>query len=322
MPLYSRARAIAMPQKPGIQGMLEQVEAAARTCYRSEGFTKYDENGNSITASEFVARIVKQYRHESVAEHGAVYLAIHVNDDATEEVVNFYEDNPYSRVTSTGGTPFTRWYFITTNYRVLIENKREDDLQYWTEPTENHIRRYTVRLFTDRGVSAESNRHRANSPTERSTRFVNYGHDGAITVCAPEEISDREIITNTQEWGGVENAFRYMCTAISNNKDDMFGLIDTWIFANSAAEWAYLRLLKLGWKPQQARRVLPMDVETELVVSAYPDEWAKYFGWRFHGFTGPPHPDIKYLTGCIIDQFIEQGWHDPVIQAQEKYSKN
>ena len=74
MPIYTRARAIAMPQKPGISGMYEQIEAAARTCYRSEGFTKYDEQGNSITASEFVPRIVKTYKHESVAEHGTVYL--------------------------------------------------------------------------------------------------------------------------------------------------------------------------------------------------------------------------------------------------------
>ena len=74
MPIYTRARAIAMPQKPGIAGMYEQVEAAARTCYRSEGFTKYDEQGNSITAGEFVPRIMKAYKHESVGEHGTVTL--------------------------------------------------------------------------------------------------------------------------------------------------------------------------------------------------------------------------------------------------------
>lgn len=324
MPIYHRASAVAMPQKPGIQGMLEKIEAAARTCYRSEGYTKYDENGNSITAAEFVPKIVKSFKHESVAEHGTVYL-IDRQEKNTRPAGHWwaqkYFTNPYSRVNRVVAEVY-EYFYITTNYRVLVENGWEDDLKYWCEPTQFHIPRYTVRLFTDRGVSAESNRHRANSPTERSTRFVNYGHDNAITICVPDELEEREVVTAVEEWGGTENSFRNMCYHIANtdlDEDITMDAIETWLFANMACEWSYLRLLKLGWKPQQARRVLPMDVETELVVTAYPDDWAKYFGWRFHGFTGPPHPDIKVLTAQIIDQFLEQGWTEPVAQAEDLY---
>ena len=312
-----------MPQKPGVSGMYEQIEAAARTCYRSEGFTKYDEQGNSITASEFVPRIVKTYKHESVGEHGTVYLVgraekgVHPVGDWW---VQKYFHNPYSRVVRKEAEVY-EYFYITTNYRVLVENGWEADLKYWSEPTEFHVRRYTVRLFTDRGVSAESNRHRANSPTERSTRFVNYGHDGAITVCVPDEYSEKEINRAVQEWGNVDLAFRNMCSSIGTGHDDMFEVIDTWLFANMACEWAYLRLLKLGQKPQQARRVLPMDVETELVVTAFPDDWAKYFGWRFYGFTGTPHPDIRVLAGHIMDEFLAQGWTEPLNLAQKFYLK-
>lgn len=324
MPLYHRASAVAMPQKPGIQGMLEKIEAAARTCYRSEGYTKFDENGNSITAAEFVPKIVKTFKHESVAEHGTVYLLGRTEKHVRpvgDWWVSKYFHNKYSRVNRIEAEVY-EYFYITTNYRVLVENGWEDDLQYWCEPTEFHTPRYTVRLFTDRGVSAESNRHRANSPTERSTRYVNYGHDNAITICVPEEIEESDVVTAVGEWGGVEHSFRNMCYHIANNdmeEDISMGAIETWLFANMACEWSYLRLLKLGWKPQQARRVLPMDVETELVVTAYPDDWAKYFGWRFHGFTGPPHPDIKVLTAQIIDQFLEQGWTEPVTTAWELY---
>lgn len=323
MPIYTRARAIAMPQKPGIAGMYEQVEAAARTCYRSEGFTKYDEQGNSLTAGEFVPRIMKAYKHESVGEHGTVYLVdrqLRDHRPATYWWVQKYYNNPYSRVVRKVAEVY-EYFYITTNYRVLVENGWEDDLKYWSEPTDFHIRRYTVRFFTDRGVSAESNRHRANSPTERSTRFVNYGHDGAITICVPDEYSEEEVNRAVNEWGGTNLAFRNMCTHVGANEEDMFGVIDTWLFANMACEWSYLRLLKLGLKPQQARRVLPMDIETELVVTAFPEDWAKYFGWRFYGFTGTPHPDIKVLTGHIMDQFLEQGWTEPLNLAQELYMR-
>lgn len=318
--IFNRARAAAMPQKPGIQGMLEKVEAAARTCYRSEGCTKYDDDGNSITAGEFVPKIVKAYKHESVAEHGTVYLLYSTDQSAPAPSIAIrYNNDPYSRV-NVREDDKNRYFFITSNYRVLVENGWEDDLEYWSEPTEFHDIRYSVRLFTDRGVSAESNRHRANSPTERSTRFVNYGHDNAITICVPEEYPDEEIVKCVQEWGGNKNMFKAMCTMIANDFEDDLQLIDTWLFANAACEWAYLRLLKFGCKPQQARRILPMDIETELVISAYAEDWAKYFGWRFHGFTGPPHPDMKFAAGLIMDQFKEAGWDEPIILA-EKYIK-
>lgn len=324
MPIYHRAKAVAMPQKPGIQGMLEKIEAAARTCYRSEGCTKYDENGNSITAAEFVPKIVKGFKHESVAEHGTVYLVDRQEKNtrpAGHWWVQKYFTNPYSRVNRVVAEVH-EYFYITTNYRVLVENGWEDDLQYWHEPTQYHVPRYTVRFFTDRGVSAESNRHRANSPTERSTRFVNYGHDNAITICVPDEIEENEVANVIGEWGGPDT-FKNLCGHIATtpDEDNIMEPIETWLFANMACEWAYLRLLKQGWKPQQARRVLPMDVETELVVTAYPEDWAKYFGWRFHGFTGPPHPDIKLVTTMIMDQFLQQGWTGPIMMADELYSK-
>lgn len=325
MPIYHRTKAIAMSQKPGVQGMLEKIEAAARTCYRSEGFTKYDEAGNSITAEEFVNRIVRTYKHESVAEHGTVYLVGRTEKNwrpCGDWWVRKYINNEYSRVVRVEAEVY-EYFYITTNYRVLIENGWEDDLQYWTEPTEFHIPRYTVRFFTDRGVSAESNRHRANSPTERSTRFVNYGHDNAITICVPEEISESDVVNAVGEWGGAQEVFKNLCKYIASTPDEknIMSEVETWLFANMACEWSYLRLLKQGWKPQQARRILPMDVETELVVTAYPDDWAKYFGWRYHGFTGTPHPDIKVLTAGIIDEFLKQGWTGPVLEAEELYKK-
>ena len=41
-------------QKELMQGVYEQIELAARTCYKSEGNIKYDSDGNSTTAKDFV----------------------------------------------------------------------------------------------------------------------------------------------------------------------------------------------------------------------------------------------------------------------------
>lgn len=312
MPIFNRVKAIAMPQKSGMDGVWEQIEAAARTCYKSEGKTKYDEYGNSTTAFNFASKIVNVYKHRSVAEHAAIYLLYHYVDGPQDEIVDRYLKNPFSRV-HIKTEHLCSTAYITTNYRVILENCWDKDLQYMCDPTDYHDIRRTVRLFTDRGVSAESNRHRCQSPTERSTRFVNYATlSNNILICTPEEIKDEDIITSINEFGGKDNAFRNMCGCINKNMDNSFSVVDTWLFANFACEWSYMRLLELGWTPQQARRILPLDVETELVISAYEDQWARYFKMRYYGTTGTPHPDMKIACGCIMDAFVDQNWLTPI----------
>ena len=312
MPIFHRTTAIAMPQKAGMQGIWEQIEAAARTCYRSEGKTQYNENGDSITAEQFAQKIVRVYKHRSVAEHATVYLTINGAEGENMLLIKRYKGNKFSRVVSKYDKESDRFiYYITSNMRVLIENKWEDDLKYMTEPTEYHERRRTVRLFTDRGVSAESNRHRCQSPTERSTRFVNYSKDDALTICAPSEYSDEDIELCIDEWGGWQAAFKRMCLAIGRDRGEWFGMIDAWLFGNMAAEWSYMKLIDAGQTPQQARRILPMDVETELVITAYEDDWVEYFNQRYYGTTGQPHPDMKEAAYSIMNAFIDVGWFIP-----------
>ncbi len=322
MPLFSRAKAIAMSQKPGIQGMFEQIELAARTCYKSEKNIEYDEDGNSLTARAMVEKLMRVQKHTSVGEHGAVYLYVRTEKHTRpcgDWIVGRYAHNPYSFVTRIESDTHEHFY-ISTNYRVIVENGWEADLKYWLEPTEHHIKRRTVRIFTDRGVSAESNRHRVQSPSERSTRYVNYGKENATRVLVSEEFTDQDVAVCMGEWGDSHLALQNMCTAIGRGDEDMFGIIDTWLFANLASEWAYLRLIKLGWKPQQARRVLPLDTETELCISAYEPQWERYFGMRYYGCTGTPHPDMKHICGLIMDQFNEQEWTEPLNGAFEKYA--
>jgi len=113
-------------QEPGIQGMYKVIAKAGHVCYASD---KEDDG------EEFVKRCIK-LGHMRPLEFGTIYLKIQYdNDDAT----SFYANDPYSRMYC-GELD----YYVTTNYRVLVENDRESDLQYWCEPTAFHDLRHCI----------------------------------------------------------------------------------------------------------------------------------------------------------------------------------
>ena len=144
-------------QNPNNDGMLKHIELCGRVCYKSEDKIKDD------TAAIFVNGLIKS-GHTSVLEHGTVYLKVNVNQ---RDTYFKYCGNKYSKTNSIGEVettindykglrenPNLKWFgFITTNYRVLVENKWLDDLQYQCEPTEFHEKRVTVKFTCDRGVS-------------------------------------------------------------------------------------------------------------------------------------------------------------------------
>ena len=97
--------------------------------------------------------------------------------------------------------------------------------------------------------------------------------------------------------------FKGLCQEIIDDNVSLWGVVKTWIFGNMATEFSYMNLLKMGWTPQQARRVLPLDLHTELVHTAYEDDWQHFIDLRSIGTTGKPHPDMK-LIGDMINEKI------------------
>ena len=178
------------------QGYLEDIEIAGRTCYKSnpqyeyfdltdrpnepieryvnceiniskeEAFDRGLVIRRSTTAKEFVEKMIKS-GHGAMLEHGTVYLKI-LHIDKYSCSLTKYENNKYSKYKSLyadkddvqGDITYYSDYYVTTNYRVLLENGWLDDLQYLCEPTEYHEKRTTVRFICDRGVSHEFVRHK------------------------------------------------------------------------------------------------------------------------------------------------------------------
>lgn len=308
-------------QQPGLEGVYKQIELAGRTCYKSTDKITED------SAKPFVDRMIKS-NHLAMLEHGTVYLTIPGESEPDEWGRVFphtgkgsYTYNKYSKIN------WENWWqepvgiqkefckaiprsnmHITTNLRVLVENGWLDDLEYICEPTEFHEKRYTFRLTTSIGVSREFNRHRANSIAEESTRYCNYSKDkfgGEINIIKPFWISEGEYASIGYD------LFKY-CYAISQHKDqDEFTDIDYWLFANLADEYSYMNLLRLGWTPQQARIVLPLDTKTELIHTAFASDWKHFFDLRYFGKTGAPHPNMVELAGLMAKEADKYGiWNN------------
>lgn len=134
-------------QPAGLEGIYKMIEKAGRVCYKSEDKITED------SAKSFVDRMVAS-GHGAMLEHGTVYLRVPYPEaysnlpTDSNWVEDNYSMNPYSVVKGDGED-----YYITSNYRVLVEQGWLDDLKYLCEPTEYHAKRITVHFVCDRGVS-------------------------------------------------------------------------------------------------------------------------------------------------------------------------
>ena len=151
-----------IPQEAGIKGIYKQIEKAGRTCYKSEDKITED------SAKKFVDMLTTNC-HGAMLEHGTVYLSL---DMVSREQYFKYCYNKFSKTKSTGSAEHGTWKgFVTTNYRVLVENGWLSDLEYQCEPTEYHEKRITVKFTTDQGILREFTRHRVFSFAVESTRY-------------------------------------------------------------------------------------------------------------------------------------------------------
>lgn len=277
-------------QPAGLEGVYKQIERVGRVCYKSEDKITED------SAKPFVDRMIKS-GHGAMLEHGTVYLKV-FNVIENSELIDKYKSNKYSVVKEGtevynchGDILYGSCKCITTNYRVLVENGWLDDLKYICEPTEYHEKRITVHFVCDRGVSHEFVRHRVMSFAQESTRYCNYSKDkfgNELTFIQPCWLDDERL----KLYGPYHTVIR------DKSLESIF------IASLNNAEKDYIDLIDLGWKPQEARAVLPNSLKTELVVTGFTSDWNHFFDLRARGTTGAPHPQAKELAEPLMKEFI------------------
>ena len=277
-------------QPSGLEGVYKQIERAGRICYKSEDKITED------SAKSFVDRMIKS-GHGAMLEHGTVYLKV-FNVIENSELIDKYKSNKYSVVKEGtevynchGDILYGGCKCITTNYRVLVENGWLDDLKYICKPTEFHEKRITVHFVCDRGVSHEFVRHRVMSFAQESTRYCNYSKDkfgNELTFIQPCWLDDERL----KLYGPYHTVIR------DKSLESIF------IASLNNAEKDHIDLIDLGWKPQEARAVLPNSLKTELVVTGFVSDWNHFFDLRARGTTGAPHPQAKELAEPLMKEFI------------------
>jgi len=127
----------------------------------------------------------------------------------------------------------------------------------------------SVLFRVDRGITHELVRHRLFSFTQESTRFVNYDKKGSFEFIYPS---------------GVEQ----------------FPTNSTWCAAMDYAEKAYLQLIKDGWRPQDARSVLPNALAATIEVTGNLRNWRHFLLMRTSKET---HLDFRLVTIPLLEEF-------------------
>ena len=237
----------------------------------------------NLTAEDFVDMLMKS-GHGAMLEHGTVYMQIDTfldipEDKKLDKRVHQYDSNRFTKVNSMYIGQGCWRYYITTNLRVLVENDWLDDLKYVCKPTEYHAKRITAKFICDRGVSHEIVRHRTMSFAQESTRYCNYSKSKF-----------------GQELTFIEPAWEFPSSDIINIKERFEAIL-------GEAEANYMELITLGFKPQEARAVLPNALKTEIVVTAFIEDWKHFFELRCDSAA---HPDIRKLALDLQKQFIDR----------------
>ena len=293
-------------QSHTLDGIWEHAARCARVCYQNQPVI------NGEFGKAFLLRTIAKngFRkdkssHMSVLEHATIYLTLPVDNGHAFSCKDYLQKNPYSRVTFVTDKDNNTFALATTNLRVIIEANHLEWLDFLATSNAFHVKRYSFSFITNLGVSRELNRHRCHSISEESTRYCNYSKDkfsNGLTFIIPEwlDLEECNIDDTDEEFIHLPNQYRFDGTLANLvDSDKNLTVEGEWLAANVRAQIHYLNLLKKGWKPQQAREVLPLSLKTQVVHTAFEDDWKDFIALRSDGISGAPHPNIKVLADQV-----------------------
>lgn len=160
---------------------------------------------------------------------------------------------------------------------------------------------------------------------QESTRYCNYSKDKFnnevtfILPCWADSLALQEVkgtVVTSDDFGKLIGEYYYHF----NGKEAPY--FKTWeitpernfIASLQIAEQLYLELLNQGWKPQQARAVLPNSLKTELVMTGFASDWKHFFGLRVEKLAkGKPHPQASELATPLYNEFVARGYINSLI---------
>lgn len=258
-----------------ISGIYKHIEKCTRVAYKSEDKITED------SAVSFVNKLINM-KHLAPMEFGTIHFKI-----PTTLFKTFIEDLIYCNLYNKEWLKYKvvdKYVYFTTNYRhwLVMIDKVDYLKDYFTEEdNEYYPKRYTVKLITSRSVSHEVVRHRTMSFIQESQRFCAYNKDkfnNEVTFIKPCWMDDTLI----------EKALKTHPLIVDLKPEILFveNLLNS--------EQDYLDLLKLGYKPQQARVVLPNSTKTELYMCGFKEAFEHFFELRDNKIVDPQMYDLAH----------------------------
>ena len=126
--------------------------------------------------------------------------------------------------------------------------------------------------------------------------YCNYTRDkfsNEVTFIQPNWISDKDI-----------KDYHMDLDYFTNQDDNHITAINRFMSALKKAEYFYMELIKLGWKPQQARNVLPLATKCDMVMTGFVSDWKHFFELRD---AASAHPQAQELAHSLHEIFIQRG---------------
>ena len=280
------------------RGGLAIIERAGRLCYKSKP------GQNPDSAEQFTRKLIQKH-HNSVLEHGDMIFEIgdpHIYMNVAEALQNLRDAGelaPMLEMTHIGGRciisgnirawrelfaygSFAGRYFIGFFDPVFVQGYGFFDEDMVGQPDDRirqifykdlhepgemlaHLRQ-TVHFICDRAIANEFVRHRTLSPSQESTRYVDYASEHEIEVIEPSFLLDN---------------------------DEAYGL---WKRQCLSTETAYDTLRRMEYPPQKCREVLNLSTKTEVAMTGNLRAWQHFFDLRALDKAGKPHPQASELA--------------------------
>lgn len=257
--------------------MFGHIAQCARLCYKSD----------RTTGNEALCERLWRNGHRSMFRHWTFYYII---DDIRRQpqhirqAIDEYAASPYAAVVRKNGT-----VYMSCNGQFAREHITSmSQLNQWNVPLKAFVAhavgdddvlslvRFTVVVTTSIGIMRELNRVSPNNIAEQSTRYVDFGRRGGVTVCEPS-------------WYGGRNFFvRFLARQM---------------WRTEAAFYGVCRNI-LGLKPEEARGYLPLDTASRAAYTYTVREWHHIINLRLRNTTGRAHPDAQRVAG-LVKQLID-----------------
>ena len=127
--------------------------------------------------------------------------------------------------------------------------------------------------------------------------YCNYTKDkfsNEITFIQPNWISDEDVKNYHMDYD-----------YFTNQDNNHIIAVNRFMSALKNAEYFYIELIKLGWKPQQARNILPLATKCDMVMTGFVSDWLHFFALRD---TASAHPQAQELAHSLHETFIQRGY--------------